>query len=61
MVEELGASERRACRVIGQHRSTHHALSMAYGAVSCLDEAGNFDRERWAELREEFETHVVED
>lgn len=43
------------------HDNTHHALSMAYGAVSCLDEAGNFNRERWAELREEFETHVVED
>ncbi len=43
------------------HDNTHHALSMAYGAVSCLDDAGNFDRDRWAELREEFETHVVED
>ena len=43
------------------HDNTHHALSMAYGAVSCLDDAGNFDREHWAELREEFETHVVED
>lgn len=43
------------------HDNTHHALSMAYGAVSCLDDAGNFDRDRWAKLREEFETHVVED
>lgn len=43
------------------HDNTHHALAMAYGAVSCLGSDGNFDRQHWAELREEFETHVVED
>ncbi len=43
------------------HDNTHHALAMAYGAVSCLSEDGVFDRAHWAELREEFETHVVED
>lgn len=43
------------------HDNTHHALAMAYGAVSCLGADGKFDRQHWAELREEFETHVVED
>ena len=43
------------------HDNTHHTLAMAYAAVSCLDEAGRFDRARWASHREVFETHVVED
>lgn len=43
------------------HDNTHHALAMAYGAVSCFAPDATFDRARWAELREEFETHVVED
>jgi protoporphyrinogen oxidase len=43
------------------HDNTHHTLAMAYAAVSCLDESGHFDRERWAGFREVFETHVVED
>ena len=43
------------------HDNTHHALAMAYGAVSCLAQDGTFDRERWAALRHEFESHVVED
>ena len=37
------------------------ALAMAYGAVNALNEDGTLDRAHWAELREEFETHVVED
>jgi protoporphyrinogen oxidase len=43
------------------HDNTHHALFMAYSAVSCLMENGEFDRQRWSEFREIFETHVVED
>lgn len=43
------------------HDNTHHALAMAYGAVSCLSRSGTFDNKRWAELRHEFESHVVED
>ncbi len=43
------------------HDNTHHALYMAYCAVSCLDESGRFDHARWAECRRIFETHVVED
>jgi protoporphyrinogen oxidase len=43
------------------HDNTHHALFMAYSAVSCLDERGRFDTERWADRRAIFETHVVED
>jgi protoporphyrinogen oxidase len=43
------------------HDNTHHALFMAYSAVSCLDERGRFDRDRWAECRKIFESHVVED
>jgi len=42
------------------HDNTHHALSMAYSAVSCLAN-GEWDDERWAEFRRHFETHVVED
>jgi protoporphyrinogen oxidase len=43
------------------HDNTHHALAMAYGAVDCLDEKGNFNAARWADYRRDFETHVVED
>ncbi len=43
------------------HDNTHHALFMAYSAVSCLDERGRFDRDRWRDYRKIFETHVVED
>jgi protoporphyrinogen oxidase len=43
------------------HDNTHHALAMAYGAVECLSPSGAFDGRRWAELRDIFETHVVED
>jgi protoporphyrinogen oxidase len=43
------------------HDNTHHALYMARAAVSCLDDDGRFDRERWAAYREVFEGHVVED
>jgi protoporphyrinogen oxidase len=43
------------------HDNTHHALAMAYGAVDCLSETGEFDKVRWTEYRREFEKHVVED
>ena len=43
------------------HDNTHHALYMAYCAVSCLDETSRFDRDRWRTFRRVFETHVVED
>jgi protoporphyrinogen oxidase len=43
------------------HDNTHHTLAMAYAAESCLAASGGFDRERWAEHRREFESHVVED
>lgn len=43
------------------HDNTHHALAMAYGAVDCLSDAGEFDRSRWENYREEFAKHVVED
>ncbi|OFX05036.1 MAG: hypothetical protein A3E78_00795 [Alphaproteobacteria bacterium RIFCSPHIGHO2_12_FULL_63_12] len=42
------------------HDNTHHALAMAYGAVDCLN-GGVFDQAKWAQYREEFLTHVVED
>ncbi len=42
------------------HDNTHHALAMAYAAADCL-EASGFRRDRWAECRRGFETHVVED
>ena len=43
------------------HDNTHHALFMAYSAVACLGEDGRFDKERWQEYRQAFESHVVED
>lgn len=43
------------------HDNTHHALAMAYGAVDCLKESGEFDLERWNDYRSEFAKHVVED
>jgi protoporphyrinogen oxidase len=43
------------------HDNTHHALAMAYAAAGCLDSEGKFNKPRWAEHRQEFETHVVED
>ena len=43
------------------HDNTHHALSMAYTAVNCLDGNGSFDRALWKVLKKGFETFVVED
>ena len=43
------------------HDNTHHALFMAYSAVDCLDNKGNFDHQRWSDYRKIFATHVVED
>ena len=43
------------------HDNTHHTLAMAYAAVGCLSREGEFDHEKWAGHRKEFETHVVED
>jgi protoporphyrinogen oxidase len=43
------------------HDNTHHALAMAYGAVDCLNDSGEFDKNRWHEYRTEFAKHVVED
>lgn len=42
------------------HDNTHHALFMAYSAVDCLT-TETFDHEKWAQFREVFATHVVED
>ena len=44
------------------HDNIHHALYMAYAAVDCLGEDGEFDRDKWQNhYRKIFETHVVED
>ena len=42
------------------HDNAHHALYMAYAAAACFEE-GTFDWARWAEFRDVFATHVVED
>lgn len=42
------------------HDNTHHALAMAYAAADCLEATG-FRDDRWAEYRQAFATHVVED
>jgi hypothetical protein len=34
---------------------------MAYAAVDCLKETGEFDLTRWEDYRAEFAKHVVED
>jgi protoporphyrinogen oxidase len=43
------------------HDNTHHALAMAYAAVDCLSDNGDFDRQAWSRARLEFQKHVVED
>ena len=43
------------------HDNTHHALAMADAASDCLTDDANFDRDRWAECRLAFQSHVVED
>ncbi len=43
------------------HDNTHHAMTMAFAAVDCFRRSGDFDWQRWAQYRHEFETHVVED
>jgi protoporphyrinogen oxidase len=43
------------------HDNLHHAVYMAYCAVECLEDDGQFKHERWQAFRRIFETHVVED
>ena len=43
------------------HDNVHHALSMAYAAVDCLDNDCQFDNVKWQNYRKIFEEHVVED
>jgi protoporphyrinogen oxidase len=43
------------------HDNTHHALYMAQAAAKCLRADGSFDKDLWAQYRQIFETHVVED
>ncbi|MFP3914650.1 MAG: protoporphyrinogen/coproporphyrinogen oxidase [Actinomycetota bacterium] len=43
------------------HDNTHHALAMARDAVASVGPTLDFDREAWAEARERFARHVVED
>jgi protoporphyrinogen oxidase len=43
------------------HDNTHHAIFMAQAAAECLRPDGSVDHTRWAEKREIFESHVVED
>ncbi|MDP9393710.1 MAG: FAD-dependent oxidoreductase [Actinomycetota bacterium] len=42
------------------HDNTHHALTMAYDAVDALNTDG-WDARAWAQARERFAAHVVED
>jgi protoporphyrinogen oxidase len=42
------------------HDNTHHALAMAYDAADALGPSG-FDERAWAQARERFAHHVVED
>jgi hypothetical protein len=41
--------------------NTHHVMTMAYAAVDCFGTDENFNWGRWADYRQDFRTHVVED
>jgi protoporphyrinogen oxidase len=43
------------------HDNTHHAIAMAYDAVSALRPDGSRDETSWSAARERFASHVVED
>jgi len=43
------------------HDNAHHALYMAYCAVDCMQNDGQFKWDHWQKFRHEFESHVVED
>lgn len=43
------------------HDNAHHALAMAWDAVAALSSRGDFDTASWADARERFKSHVVED
>ena len=43
------------------HDNTHHALAMAWAATDAVGADGSVDRERWADARRVFASHVVED
>jgi protoporphyrinogen oxidase len=43
------------------HDNTHHALAMAWAAADALRPDGGFDHLAWADARERFARHVVED
>lgn len=43
------------------HDNTHHAFAMSYGAADCIGEDGRLDEKKWAQYREEFSHHTVED
>lgn len=43
------------------HDNTHHAFAMSFGLADCLSPDGTFDRQKWAQYREKFSHHVVED
>ena len=43
------------------HDNTHHAYAMAWAAADALRPDGSFDDEAWAQARERFRDHVVED
>jgi protoporphyrinogen oxidase len=43
------------------HDNAHHALAMAWAAVDAIRPGGGFDDAAWAQARERFARHVVED
>jgi len=43
------------------HDNIHHSLYMAYAAVDCLNQEGQFNRDKWDAYRQVFNSHVVED
>jgi protoporphyrinogen oxidase len=43
------------------HDNTHHAFAMAKAATECLNEDGGWNKAAWANAREHFREHVVED
>ncbi|MCI0466403.1 MAG: FAD-dependent oxidoreductase [Beijerinckiaceae bacterium] len=60
-IESIGGIVTFGRQGLFAHDNTHHALAMAHAAAQCLRDGGSWDRAAWAQAREAFRQHVVED
>ena len=66
VIEELGVSERRACRVLGQHRSTQRKIAKTPDDEAALTaditalalQYGRYGYSSCVQLRPEYPNHV---